>query len=86
MEQIIVIPKGSLSAKDKGKLEKKGHIVIETNDPDSIRFISPANSKIETNDLLMAALHALDAGADNISRGKFVVELNRRLKDNETKK
>lgn len=79
---IIAVTPGSLSSKDKEKLTKKGYVVIEMADPDSIRFIEP---DFETNDYYMAALSALNR-ASNIDCSRFVEDIYNRLKKKEAAK
>jgi len=59
--QLLVIPPGSLSSKDKERLTRAGFIWIESADPAAIRLVSAeaAYSPISSNDLLVAALAGL---------------------------
>lgn len=79
---IIAVPPKTLNADQKGKLAKKGYVVIEIDDPEKVKVIN-IESPIATNDMMMAMLHALANTISEESR-TFVRELNRRLKAQET--
>lgn len=78
---IIAVKPNSLSSKDKEKLTKKGYIVIEMEDPDSLRIIEP-EAPIEVHDYYMAALQALNLGTSS-DCARFVSNLYERLKKKE---
>jgi hypothetical protein len=59
MKQVIVFPRGQLSAKDKEKLSKAGWIAVEADDPSKVVSVVPGASTISPDDLLCAALDAL---------------------------
>lgn len=58
MKQIIIVQPKSISAIDKQKLSKSGTIVIEHQDPDKVRVITPMEGA-EVNDMCLSALEAL---------------------------
>lgn len=67
MKQIFVVKPGTLSAKDKEKLTKNNHIVIEHPFPGDVRIITDT-SEIKGDDLIMSfvdALQAYDSSAVN---------------------
>jgi hypothetical protein len=81
---IIAVKPNSVTPKDKEKLTKKGYVVIEMDDPDSIRIIEP-EVPIEVYDYFMAALKALD-DASNLDCAHFVQNLYDRLKKKDQSK
>lgn len=78
MSNIIVVPPNILTAQQKKTISAKGYLLIETDDPDKVRVISPTSS-VEANDLTMAALHAL-ANSSLAEHKIFVTNLYSRLK------
>lgn len=86
MEQsIIIVPKNSLSREMKSKINKNGHLIIECDDPDKVRVISPEVS-IVSNEFFMAALGALVSDHPTNRHEKFINNLYTRLSAAETKK
>lgn len=55
---ILPVKPGSLNKRDKSALRKAGVIVIEHDDPSSIRLLRPA-VEIDSSDLLRCAMRAL---------------------------
>lgn len=79
---IVAVPKNTLTPQQKSAMTKRGMIVIECDDPDKIRVISPETS-FEANDHVMSALYALTTTNPTYRTEMFVNELYRRLKENE---
>jgi len=57
---LFPVKPGTLNAKDKTALRKAGVIVIEHEDPESLRLLKPC-SKIDGDELLLAALRGIRA-------------------------
>lgn len=79
MKQVIVFPRGQLSAKDKERLTKAQIIAVEADDPRSVVVALPAATVVGGDDMLMAALAGVLQGYDSCSSA-FTKELYRRLK------
>lgn len=80
---IVAIPKGTLNAKQKELLTKKGFVVIECDDPEKIRVINP-ESTVGVNDMVLSALKALTASHPTSRQEHFVNELYKQLTDRES--
>jgi hypothetical protein len=66
MSKIIVVPPKTIKAPDKAKMEKKGFIVIEVDDPTKVVILGET-SVIQSNDLAFIAISTLcEAGTDTI--------------------
>lgn len=78
---IICIPPKTLSLPQKNKLEKKGVIIIECENPEKVKVINPEVT-IDTNDYFLAALHALTSSHPVSKQEHFVNELYKRLLTN----
>lgn len=57
--QIIIFPRGQLSAKDKERLTRFGFIAIEADDPSKVVSVFPSVPLLEANDMLTIALKCL---------------------------
>ena len=55
---IIIVRTGAITAASKRKIEKAGVVVIESDDPSSIRYIT-AQQELSGGDMLIAAMRAL---------------------------
>lgn len=81
---IIVAAKGSLTEEQKAKLEEKDLIVIETNDPSSVKILSAIDSM--TGDaLFMSALEAVVDASSMTVPATFARNLLNRLKEKSKK-
>ncbi len=82
MKQIIIVHPNSLDKATKQRLTKANVILIEHENPDSVRIINPTTD-IYTNDVMMSALK----GANQSSAGQssFTRELEKRLLEKENK-
>jgi hypothetical protein len=67
---VMIIKPQSISPKDKEKLSKNGYLVIEHPFPGDVKIINDF-SLIQTDDLLMTALEALNWGNDATCRHAF---------------
>lgn len=86
MKQVIVFPRGQLSAADKTKLTKHGFVAVEADDPKAVVVALPGASFVSPDDLLMAALvGTIQGNYASEHCGNFAVELHRRLKAREAK-
>lgn len=75
---IISVPKNTLTADQKRALTKKGHIVIECDDPEKVKVINTEVS-IDTNEFFMSALYAMKRNNPTSASEYFVNELYSRL-------
>lgn len=84
MSQIIIFPKGTLSAEDKQKAEEKGFLAIECDDPSKVAVITPMPS-VAPEMMFMCALRSLQGpGMERESiRAQFAVNLYESLKAKE---
>ena len=84
---LLVLPLDT-PAKTVAEFRAAGFMVIQTDNPDGVRFITPS-ANITGGDLFMAAMHGLtftpQYGGDTADkmRSMMVQELHRRLKVNE---
>lgn len=81
-QQIICLPKNTLSKQQKAAITKRGHIVIECDEPEKVRVISP---EYDVNEFFMAALSACTTSVPSGRAEIFVNELYRRLQKKEVK-
>ena len=81
LAQVIVFPRGQLSAKDKERLAKAGVIAIEADNPSDVHMLMPEAPMIGANSMLMAAMEAM-CGNDGFGhvRSAFTQRLHERLK------
>lgn len=63
---LLPVKPGTLNAKDKTALRKAGIVVIEHDDPESLRLLKPC-TEINGDDLLMAALRGMRAYEERCS-------------------
>lgn len=68
MAELFVCPKGSIDLRSIDDLREAGVVVVEADDPDSCRFIR-ANEVVSTDDLLWAALSALQVKGEYSDKG-----------------
>lgn len=77
-DKILFMPPKSISATDKGKLTKAGYIVIECDDPASIKTIAeiaPINQDI----LAKAAITAIAGSAYGLVKERFADNISKLL-------
>jgi hypothetical protein len=58
---VLVTVKGALSDADKSLLRGNGVVVVEADDPSSVRFLSPELPPIDSDDLFRSALTGIVA-------------------------
>lgn len=77
-KQIIIFPRGQLTAKDKAELAKIGVLAIEADDPSKVVAVIPGAPLATADDLLMSAFWGLQESTS--SKTKFVEALFNRMK------
>lgn len=83
MTQIVVFPRGQLTAADKKDLRSAGVVPVEADDPKAVVTVIPLAAGADVvcpSDMLMAALSAVHDGSEG---QRFMRELWRRLKARE---
>ena len=58
MAEILVTKPGILNARDKATLRKSGVVVVESEDPSSVKLIKTEGQELSGNDLAWAAISA----------------------------
>lgn len=85
MKPIIVIPNGVLSTKEKDALIKEGYLVIVTDEPGEIKFLSnnPQEEKefLDKDMILECAVEALSWGNDSTCRNQFSTSIRKKIMD-----
>lgn len=76
MNDIIIAPKNAVTPDVRKQIEKKGYILIETDEPEKVKMLAASNFT-DTNDLLLSALEAMEASSTAQSR--FASVLFKRL-------
>lgn len=66
-QQVIVFPRGQLSAKDKERLTKIGIVAVEADDPSKVVTFIPGVPLVDSNSMLALAIHAIKAHSNNYS-------------------
>lgn len=84
MKQLVIFPRGSLSAKDKERMSKEGFLAIEAEDPSKAVVAIPGTQLATSDDLLLSALAGVEKASFN-APDTMARELIRRIKDRETK-
>lgn len=79
---ILVVPKNTITPAQKGLITKKGFILIECDEPEKVRIITP-EVNVDANDYFMSTLKALTCGNPTYKQEHFVNELYKRLKAKE---
>lgn len=83
MTQIVVFPRGQLTARDKKALRAAGVVPVEADNPREVVVVVPlaeGSDLVTPSDMLMSALKAV---ADGSEGARFITELHRRLKERE---
>jgi hypothetical protein len=83
MRQVIVFPRGQLTQADRDALIDAEIVAVEADDPAAVVTVLPGAPLAGTDDLLMAALHAIVKQGSSYCGGEFVTELHRRCKARE---
>ena len=81
MNQVIVFPRGQLSASDKQRMAKVGIIAVEADHPHEVVSVMPTASMASADDLLMSAMAG--TGASSLGPDAMFAELHRRIKAKE---
>lgn len=79
---ILVTKPKTLTRKARRALEDSGVVVIETDDPKSIRFITP-QAELSGSELLAAALIAIDESALDGPKAKMVSVMRKMMEKGE---
>ncbi len=79
MSQVIVYPRGELSAEDRERMEAVGIVVVEADDPSRVVTVVPGVPLAMPDDLAMAALAALARCPVDSTAALFVKTLHSRL-------
>lgn len=85
-KELIVFPRGQLTDLDRARLDEAGFVAIEADQPALIQRVQRGAlnaRRISGDALVMAALYALSGDSSSSECRKFVVELHRRLKQND---
>ncbi|HGM6931280.1 TPA: hypothetical protein ACKQDF_004946 [Stenotrophomonas maltophilia] len=85
MSQIIVFPRGQLTAADRKRMAEAGIVAVEADDPVSVVTVVPGAPLTSSDDLAMAALSAIATCGWNDVSARFVKELHGRLAAREAK-
>lgn len=86
MTQVLVTKPGVLTQNDKRSLRKAGVVPVEANNPDDVRLIQTEGPALAADDLLHAAISALNGdGYRSDARAAFMkvllVNMNEARKD-----
>lgn len=84
MKQVIVFPRGQLTAADRSALIKAGMVAVEADSPHLVVTHVPSSARVGSNDLLMAALHGASEGGI-VGQAAMMTELYRRMKAKEAR-
>ena len=74
---ILVVKPGIVKRADKKLLNNAGVVVIETDDPAAVKFLTPT-AELTGSELLLASLIALDSAMES-TKGKIVPVMRRML-------
>ena len=68
---IVAVRPKAISVKDKKVLAAAGVIVVEMDEPETLRFLKP-NAELDGSDMLLVALEAMQKHSDNLINAEFV--------------
>ena len=81
LAQVIVFPRGQLSAKDKERLTKAGVIAVEADSPSDVHMLMPEFPTVGGNAMLMAAMEAISGSQGDFNvRSAFVKAMFERMR------
>lgn len=80
MSQIIVFPRGQLSAEDRARVEAIGMVAVEADDPKAVVVTVPGVPLASSDDLAFAALTAVVGSRHDSVGAEFARELHRLIK------
>lgn len=86
MKQLIIFPKGTLSAKDKERMSKEGYLAIEADEPSKVVMPLPSGSLMTGEILTMSLLTGIMKGGYNPPKQAFFDDLALRILGNEVTK
>lgn len=69
--QIVVFPRGQLSADDRDRMTAAGFCVVEADDPKAVVTHVPSAPLVTANQMLLCALKAMDGPGSNGERSRF---------------
>jgi hypothetical protein len=75
MKQVLAVPRGMLTPKDKERLTKAGVVYLEIDDPAKVRLIETAPAEIPPKGALQAALETLAQDGAHYVAHSFVKRL-----------
>jgi len=75
---ILPVKPGVVSKADRARLSRVGVVVIEVDEPESIRLIAP-HADVSRSDMLMAAMKAMMGASSGPERAAFAVNLYERM-------
>lgn len=85
-KQVIVFPTGTLTARDRSRLSRLGLVAIEAADPKQVVLLVPTAPALRGDDVLLAALQAVEKGNSNYGpdtpRAVFANTLIARIRKN----
>ncbi|MGE7139180.1 hypothetical protein ACQKIE_16255 [Luteibacter sp. NPDC031894] len=82
MNQVIVFPRGQLSAEDKASMRDAGIVAVEADDPSKVVTVipvAPSAPMATPDDFTMSLLGALDDDAFGYGQCRAIKELHRRM-------
>jgi hypothetical protein len=79
-KQIVIFPRGQLSAKDKERASKLGVFVMEADDPSKVVQIMPSVS-LPPESMLLCALEAMEGTWGDSARQRFTTNLTKLMKE-----
>jgi len=85
MKQVIVFPRGQLSAEDRKAMRAVGIVAIEADDPSKVVVAVPQSAIVTGDDLLIAALAGVNCKTYDQNAATFAKTLADRIKAREAK-
>lgn len=85
MAEIIVTKPGEITRRDKATLRKSGVVIIESDFPETVRFIKHDGHEVSGTNLYWAAMDALSKsinGANQFVTNMASIAVDRRTKNN----
>lgn len=79
MSQIIVFPRGQLTEIDRARMEEVGIVAVEADNPEAVVTTVPGVPLASSDDLVLAALHAVVRSQREETAMLFAKELHRRI-------
>jgi len=79
MSQIIIFPRGQVTAADRKRMAEAGIVAVEADDPRSVITVVPGAPLATSDDLAMAALGAVASSNLDSVAAEFAKALHSRL-------